>query len=118
MFSRTLTQNPFAAALENMFVNASGEISNNLDKSKSKVAVQVRESRNCKRRKMAFLCESRDMRKKIVYYRELMHTARKEGMKLNGAERSEKFRIASTAEKRVKALQNEISKLAKKYRIK
>ena len=118
MSARTLTQNPFAAALGNTFVNARGEVSNNLDKSKSKVAVQVRKERDYKERKSAFIRESRDMRKEIVYCRELVQAARKEGMKLDGDERTEKFQIAATAEKRAKELQEEISKLAKQYRIK
>jgi len=111
-------QNPFAAALSNTFINGRGELSNNLDTSKSKVAEQLRKDRDYKERKLAFLRESRDMRKEIVFCRDLVQTARKEGMKLQGESRTEKFQIAATAEKRAKELQEEISKLAKKYRIK
>lgn len=118
MSANTCTQNPFATALVNTFINGRGEISNNLDTSKSKVAEQIRKERDYKERKNSFLRESRDQRKEITYCRELVQSARKEGMKLTGELRTEKFQIAAVAEKRARDLQEEINKLAKKYRIK
>jgi hypothetical protein len=111
-------QTPFAAALSNTFINGRGEIATNLDSSKSKVAEKIRKDRDYKERKSAFLRETKEMRKEIVFCRDLVTTARKEGMKLQGESRTEKFQIAAQAEKRAKFLQEEISKLAKKHNIK
>ena len=44
--SNKLTVNPFAAKLNNSFVNLRGEVCHNLDKSRSKVALQIKVKRS------------------------------------------------------------------------
>lgn len=112
-----LTQSPFVAVFSNTFINGRREISNNLSTSKSKVAAQVLAERDYNRRKEEFLRESSKLRKKIVHCRNLVLSSRKEGMKMLGEERVEKFKYAAAVERMVKELAAEISKLAKKYKI-
>lgn len=109
---------PFMEQLDNTFINRRGEISNNLQSSKSKVAKQIRQEREEKERASAFLKESKEMRKEITYSRKKVVSLRKAGMRLSGSARTEMFQAAASYERRVRELQALISELKRRHEVK
>jgi len=84
----SLSYKPFEKALENMFVNGRGELSNNLNSSRSKVAEEVRQRR-------AREAKEKDLQKKIYKLNRDSHKVRLEIKEArNNVENNEKSKIA------------------------
>jgi len=107
--------NPFSVALEQVYVNGRGEICDNLETTKSKVGAEVRERREADQRRQDFLNKTANWRREIVKARRAVEDLRKEGMRLQGADRTQKFRDALEAEKETRRLQAKINAAAKRY---
>jgi len=110
-----MTHRPFADQLASTFINARGEVCHNLDSSKSKVAQRIRQDRERRAARRAFVAETKAWRSEIVSVRKQIEGNRKEGLQLSGSARTAKFQTAADLEKRARELQKLIEASAKTH---
>lgn len=116
-----MTYKPFQNLLANTFIDSNGEVCNNLDNSPDPLAQKLREHKQrneYKKRRIQFLAETKEDRWKITECRKLMEIHRSKGATLSGDERIMKFEHAAALEKLAKFLQEEVNRVARKYRVK
>ena len=106
---------PFETLLNNVFINARGEVSTNLDTSASKYASSILAKRQAKQNKANFLKATEQRRKEIRELRERCHALRNSGIKLEGAERTAAFTYAVEVEQVIRRKQAKIDAIAKQW---
>jgi len=106
-----------AAALSNTFVNRRGEISNNLETSRSNVAKNIRENRERIREdkcKIPIFKQIRDYNRKALLAERERDSLRKQGLKLSDVcARAQKFEEANKAHRSMLAYKAKVRELNK-----